>query len=273
MFKKLFKFGGESDFGRTGNIIISLLGLLFVVCFWQFIYANQIISSKILPGPFQVLCSFFSLFSEYNLVSNIWFTVKLNLICYFYSLLISFPIAFCIALIPFLNVFIGRYINALRFTPMTAVTSLFIVIFGLTFSMKVWFLTIAISIFIIPEIVNKINDLQNPENVKDNVYIQTLKTFGANNWQMFRYVYWPYVTSNVASSLIGLLGISYSYVVVAELIYKDGNITGIGSMINTMIRQAKLPEAFALLFIVIVIGYFQDIIFTKISYKLFPYKH
>lgn len=172
-----------------------------------------------------------------------------------------------------MNLFIGKYINALRFTPMTAVTALFISIFGLAFSMKVWFLTIAISIFITPEIVNRINDLQNPNNVKDNVYLQTIQTLGATNWQKFKYVYFPYVTSNVANSLIGLLGISYSYVVVAELIYKDGNITGIGSMINTMIRQAKMPEAFALLFLIIAIGYLQDFIFNKLAKILFPYKY
>lgn len=273
MLKKLFKFGGNSDFGKVNNAIISIVGLLVVLIGWQFISANEIIPTKVLPEPLKVIGSFDSLYCDNYLFSNIWFTVKLNLLCYLYAILISFPIGFLIALCPFLNLFIGKYINALRFTPMTAVTALFISIFGLAFSMKVWFLTIAISIFIIPEIVNRINDLQNPNNVKDNVYLQTIQTLGATNWQKFKYVYFPYVTSNVANSLIGLLGISYSYVVVAELIYKDGNITGIGSMINTMIRQAKMPEAFALLFLIIAIGYLQDFIFNKLAKILFPYKY
>ena len=156
---------------------------------------------------------------------------------------------------------------------MTAITAIFISIFGLTFNMKVWFLTVAIMIYIIPAVVNKINDLQNPKNDKDNVYLQTIQTMGASTWQKFRYVYWPYVTSGVVDTCIDLLAISYTHVVVAEMIYKDGTITGIGAMINTMIRQSRMPEAFALLFLIIAIGFLQDFIFKKLSKKLFPYKN
>lgn len=273
MIKKLFKFGGESDFGKLGNAIIALLGLCVTIFLWWVISVFEIIPSKILPNPFDVIKSVKTLFTEYYLISNTWFTVKLNLLSYFWAILLSFPIGFAIGLIPFLNVFIGKYVNVLRFSPLNAVTALFIACFGLMFSMKVYFLTVAIMIYIIPEIVNVINNLQNPSNVKDNVYLQTINTLGATNWQKFKYVYWPYVTSNVANTIISLFGISYSYVVVAELIYKDGNITGLGAMINTMIRQAKMPEAFAALFIIMIIGYIQDIILSKVVKKMFPYKY
>lgn len=273
ILKRLFQFGGESDFGKTGNTIIAVAGLCVTFCLWWLISIFEIIPTKILPNPIDVIKSLGPLFSDYYLFSNTWFTVKLNLLSYFWAILLSFPIGFAIGLIPFLNVFIGKYINVLRFSPLNAVTALFIAVFGLVFSMKVYFLTVAIMIYIIPEIVNVINNLQNPSNVKDHIYLQTIDTLGATSWQKFRYVYWPYVTSNVANSIINLFGISYSYVVVAELIYKDGNVTGLGSMINTMIRQSKMPEAFAALFIIMIIGYVQDLILSKAMKKLFPYKY
>lgn len=273
MFKKLFKFGGNSDFGKKGNLIIALSGLFLTIMLWYLISYFEIVPTKILPSPFKVIGSIGGLFTDYHLLSNIWFTIRLNLMSYFWAILLSFPIGFAIGLIPFLNTFIGKYINALRFSPLNALTALFIAIFGLTFSMKVYFLTVAIMIYIIPEIVNVINNLQNPKNVKDNVYLQTIETLNATNWQKFKYVYWPYVTSNVSKTIIGLFGISYSYVVVAELIYKDGMVTGLGSMINTMIRQSKMPEAFAALFIIIIIGYVQDVLLEKACKKLFPYKY
>ena len=272
-FKTLFKFGGDSNFGKIGNAIIGIAGLILTIFLWWVIAYFEIIPPKILPSPFKVIGSIGSLFNDYHLLSNIWFTIKLNLMSYFWAILLSFPIGFAIGLIPFLNVFIGKYINALRFSPLNALTALFIAIFGLAFSMKVYFLTVAIMIYIIPEIVNVINNIQNPKNVKDNVHLQTIETLGASNWQKFKYVYWPYVTCNVSKSIISLFGISYSYVVVAELIYKDGTITGLGSMINTMIRQSKMPEAYAALFIIMIIGYFQDIILEKLCKKIFPYKY
>lgn len=273
MFKKLFKFGGESDFGKTNNLIITFVGFAIILVVWHVISMFEIIPTKILPDPFKVIGSFPTLITEYHLAENTWFTLKMNLLCYLYAILLSFPIGFAIALFPITNLLLGKYIVSMRFTPMPAITALFIAIFGLTFNMKVWFLTVAIMIYIIPAVVNKVNDLQNPTNASDNVYLQTAQTLGATNWQKFRYVYLPYVTSGVVDTCIDLLAISYTYIVVCELIYKDGVITGIGAMINTMMRQAKMPEAWALLFLIIIIGFVQDLVFKKISKWLFPYKH
>lgn len=273
MFKKLFKFGGESDFGLSQNIIVSVIGFTIIILGWHLISTFELIPTKILPDPFKVIASFGTLYTNFNLLPNTWFTVKLNLLCYVYAILLSFPIGFVIALYPVTNMLIGRYITAVRFIPMTALTGLAIAIWGLAFNMKVWFLTISIMIYIIPAVVNKVNDLQNVKNVNDNVYLQTIQTLGATNWQKFWHVYLPYVVSGVYDTLRDLLAISYTYVVVAELIYKDGVIFGIGALINTMVRQARMPEAFALLFLIVAIGFLQDLILKKLGKVFFPYKY
>ena len=79
------------------------------------------------------------------------------------------------------------------------------------------------------------------------MYLQTIRTLGGSNWQKFKYVYFPYVTRNISNEIINLTGISWSYVVICELLYKDGSISGIGAMINNMMRQSYVPEAYALL--------------------------
>ena len=272
MLKKLFKFGGDSDFGKKNNLIIGVAGLVLTLILWYLISIFGIIPPKILPNPIKVIGSIGGLFSEYHLISNIWFTLKMNWEAYFFALLISFPVGFLIGTIPFMNIFIGRYIAALRFIPCPVLTPIFISAVGLTFGCKVSFLTFAITIFMIPEIVNTINNLQNPNNVKDNVYLQTIDTLGANNWQKFRYVYWPYVTSNVYTTLVSLMGISFSYVTISELIYKDGDVNGMGALINTMIRQSYMAEAYMLIFLIVLIGFLQDKVLMLVGKKLFPYK-
>ena len=224
LIKRLFKFGGTSDFGTLTNVIISIIGAVIIIMGWHFISAYDIVSSNILPDPFKVIGSIPTLITENHLFANIWYTVKLNLSCYVYAILLSFPIGFFILF--------GKYINSVRFIPLPSITGIFLAIFGLTFGMKVWFLTVAIMIYIIPSVVNKVNDLQNPANEKDNVYLQTAQTMGMSAWQKFRYVYFPYVTGGVVDSCIDLLAISYSYVVIAEMIYKDGTISGMGALIN-----------------------------------------
>lgn len=272
MFKKLFKFGGNSDFGKVGNMLITVIGLTLIIVLWHFIAKNEIIPTKILPDPFKVIGSIGTLITENDLFANLWYTVKLNLSSYFYAILIAFPVAFILGLFPVFDVLFGRYASALRFIPCPSLIGIFVAIFGLTFSTKAAFLTFAIVIFMIPEIVNTIHNLQNPKNDKDNVYLQTAHTLGMNAWQKLRYVYIPYVTSSVYNSLVGLTGISYSYVVISELIYKDGTINGIGALINTMTRQSNMAEAYALILIVIGVGCLQDLMFRKLGKVLFKFK-
>lgn len=273
MLKRLFKFGGNSDFGKIGNTIIGIAGLILTITLWYLICLFEIIPPKILPSPISVISCLDNLIVDNYLFQNIWFTLKMNWEAYFFAIILSFIIAFVIATIPFMNVFIGRYISALRFIPMPVLTPLAIAILSLTFQMKVWFLVVAIMIFMIPEIVNVINNLQNPNNVKDNVYLQTIETLGANNWQKFKYVYWPYVTSHVYSTLVSLMGISFSYVTISELIYKDGTVNGIGALIHTMIRQSYMAEAYMLIFLIVLIGFLQDKILIIVGKKFFPYKY
>lgn len=273
LIKRLFKFGGDSDFGTATNVIISIIGAVLIIMGWHCISAYNVVSSNILPDPFNVIGSIPKLISENHLFANIWYTIKLNLSCYVYAILFSFPIGFLIALYPINNILFGKYINSVRFIPLPSITGIFLAIFGLTFGMKVWFLTVAIMIYIIPSVVNKVNDLQNPANEKDNVYLQTAQTMGMSAWQKFRYVYFPYVTGGVVDSCIDLLAISYSYVVIAEMIYKDGTVSGMGALINTMVRQSQMSSAYALLFLIIIIGCVQDFLFKKGARLLFPYKY
>ena len=272
MLKKLFKFGGSSDFGKLSNSVITIIGFTLIIILWHFIAKNEIIPPKILPDPFKVIGSFGKLITENDLFANLWYTVKLNLSSYFYAVLLAFPIAFVLGVFPAFDILFGKYASALRFIPCPSLIGIFVAIFGLTFTTKAAFLTFAIVIFMIPEIVNTIHDLQNPKNDKDNVYLQTAHTLGMTAWQKMRYVYIPYVTSSVYNSLVGLTGISYSYVVISELIYKDGSINGIGALINTMTRQSNMAEAYALILIVIAVGCLQDFIFRKLGKVLFKFK-
>lgn len=273
MIKKLFKMGGDCDFKRIHLVGITLSGLAVIFGIWYCITYFQIIPSKILPNPVDMIASYGDLVTEYNLIGNAWYSIKLNFMSYFYAILIAIPFGFFIALYPINNILIGKYINSVRYLPIPAMSGLFIAIFGLTFGMKVSFLTFALLIYILPAVANKVNDLQNPNNDKDYVYLQTIKTLGASNWQKFRYVYFPYVTRSISGEIINLTGISWSYVVICELLYKDGSISGIGAMINNMMRQSYIPEAYAILFVVILIGFGQDILLKWLDKMLFPSKY
>ena len=57
------------------------------------------------------------------------------------------------------------------------------------------------------------------------------------------------------------------------IFYKDGSVSGIGALIQTMTRMSHMPEVYALLLLVIVIGIFQDVCLKFIDKILFPSKY
>lgn len=270
---RLFQFGGDTNIGKVPTIITTLIGVVMIILAWHCVTYFGLVPTKILPNPFDVIASFKPLVTDYNMLGNAWYSIKLNLIAYVYAILIALPLGFIIALYPINNILIGKYVNSVRYLPIPAMSGIFIAIFGLTFGMKSAFLAFSLLIYILPEVANRVNALQNPSNDKDYVFLQTMKTLGGTNWQTFKYVYFPYVTRSVSESIITLTGISWSYICIAEMLYKDGSCSGIGAMINTMMRQSAMPEAYALLFTVVLIGFTQDWLLKALDKILFPSKY
>ncbi|MCD8043553.1 MAG: ABC transporter permease subunit [Tannerellaceae bacterium] len=267
--KELFKMGGSID--KKTSTIISLIGLVVLLAIWYFLtLTGEIIPNKILPNPVKVLLSYGELYTDYDLLPNTWYSIKLNIYGYITAILLALPIGFIIGMFPIARSLFSQYIDAFRFLPLTAITGIFIAWFGIGFDMKVYFLSFGILIYLLPVIVQRINELQNPSNNKDYVYLQTITTLGATNWQKFRHVYFPYVTEKISEDIRVLTAISWTYIIVAELLNKEG---GIGSMIYTLGRQSRTPEVFALLFLIILIGFTQDRLFKSLDQLLFPSKY
>lgn len=269
MKNELFKMGGTIT--KRQESTVGLIGLIVLLGLWYLItLTGTIIPAKILPNPVDVLLSYITLFKEYNLLNNIWYSVSLNLTGYFYALIIAIPLGFIIGLFPIMRALFNRYFDALRFLPLPAASGIFIAILGLGYMMKADFLAFGIIIYILPVVVQRITELQNPANDKDNVYLQTIQTLGASNWQKFRYVYFPYVTQKISDDIRVLTAISWTYIVIAEQLNKEG---GIGAMISTLSRQSQTACVFALLVLIIGIGVGQDAIFKKADVLLFPSKY
>lgn len=265
----LFKMGGTIT--RRQSMATGIIGAIVLLLLWYLVtMSGQIIRPQILPNPVNVLKAYPDLVSNSALFTNTWYTIKLNLMGYFYALIIAIPLGLFVGLFPVTKALFSRYFDALRYLPIPAVSGIFIAAIGIGFDMKASFLAFGIIIYILPVVVQRISELQNPANDKDYVYLQTISTLGATNWQKFRYVYFPYVMQRVSTDVINLTAISYTYIVIAETLNKEG---GIGALINIMSRQSRTAEVYALLFLIIAIGILQDVLLRKLDVVLFPSKY
>lgn len=265
--KELLKFGGTISAKKS--LITGLVGGLVLLLLWYIVTKAEIISPKILPNPVDVLLSIPTLISENNLFGNIGYTVGLNLAGYIIALVIAIPMGFIIGIYPLPRAMFQRPFEAIRFLPLPAVSGIMVAIFGIGFEMKASFLALGILIYILPVVTQRVLELQDVNNPKDNVYLQTAKTIGMSKMQTFRHIYIPFVMSRVYSDIRSLVAISYTYVTIAETINKEG---GIGALISTMTRQSQISSVYALLVIIILIGILQDYIFKFFEPIIFKYK-
>ncbi len=217
----------------------------------------------LLPSPLKVIKAFPDLNKKDDVIGNTFFSIKLNFLGYLLAILISIPIGFLLGLIPLFRGLFSQIVDSFRFIPLTAVTGIFIMWLGLGSEMKVSFLAFGIIVYLIPVVVQRIDEVQ-------KVYLNTVFTLGATNWQTIRTVYIPYVFSKIIDDIRVLTAISWTYITIAEMLNKGG---GIGELIWTAKRQSRIDKAFAILIIIVVIGILQDRLFVMIDRMLFPFKH
>ena len=67
-----------------------------------------------------------------------------------------------------------------------------------------------------------------------------------------------------------ITAISWTYIIIAELLNRQG---GIGSLAYIKARQGQMEKVFAILIVIILIGFLQDKLFGYFDKKLFPHKY
>ncbi|MEM1124121.1 MAG: ABC transporter permease subunit [Bacteroidota bacterium] len=229
-------------------------------------FANATEFEKIypsIPPPHHVVQSFPSLIQKDGLFANTLQSIWLNVRGYFWAIIISLLFGFIIGLIPMFRGLFAGQVDALRFLPLTALVGLFTAWFGIDDGMKIAFLAFGIIIFLLPVVVQRIDE------VKD-VYLKTVFTLGATDWQTIKTVYFPSVMSRLMDDIRVITAISWTYIIIAELLNRQG---GIGSLIYIKARQGQMEKVFAMLIVIVLIGFLQDKLFAFFDRKLFPHKY
>lgn len=260
----LFDLRGEVK-GKSTYVLLGL-GLGFLLLVWVILTSGTqpMVPSGILPHPLKVVNAFSDLWYDNDLLRNVTTSYALNLGGYVKALLWSIPLGFLIGLYPLFRGSFQHIVNALRYLPLTAVTSLFIVWFGIYTEMKMNFLAFGIFLYLLPTIIQRIDEVE-------DVYLTTVYTLGASKWQTFTSVYFPAVMSKLSDDIRVLTAISWTYIIVIENIGSEG---GIGFLLHgPSARQGRVDKMFALLILIMLIGVVQDRVFKYLDRKLFPHKY
>ncbi len=248
----------------TTSRIIVVFGILVLGSIWEAVVRFHWIAEGLLPSPLAVLASFPELHEKDALVRNTAYSFKLNVIGYLLAVAVSVPLGFVIGLFPFFREMFRTPLEALRFLPMTALTGVFISWFGIYDNMKIQFLAASIVVYLLPVVVQRIQEVS-------EVYVQTVRTLSASRWPIISKVFIPAVFSKVFDDIRVLVAISWTYIIVAEGV--NSSAGGVGSMCYIAARQSRIDKVFAILLVIILVGYVQDKIFMYLDRLFFPYKY
>lgn len=245
-------------------LAIELGGLSCIVAIWSLVCYSGFIGPALLPAPWSVITSFSEIWVQDHLPGNLLYSVYINSLGYLEAVLFCVVVGFIIGLFPIFREMFRRPLDAVRFLPLTAITGLFIAWFGIENQMKIQFLAFGISVYLLPVVVQRIQEV-------DNVYCDTVYTLGASKWQTIWHVFVPAVFSKISDDIRVLVAISWTYIIVAEMINKgDG---GIGAMAYTAARQSRVDKVFAILVVIITVGVIQDRLAAMLDRWFFPYKY
>lgn len=260
----MFKLAGELN--KKQKSLLTAVGILIFLGVWSMLTlgAKPILPRAIFPDPVRVFNAFGEIYQKNDLVRNLAKSIGLNFGGYIKAILYAIPLGFLIGLVPFFRGAFQKLIDAIRFLPLTALTGLFIIWFGIYAEQKINFLAFGIFIYLLPIVIQRIDEV-------DDVYVKTVHTLGAGYWGTIFTVYLPSVISKLSDDIRILTAISWTYIIVAETSADQG---GIGSLIyKAGQRQGRVDITIACLIIIMLIGLFQDRTFAYLDRKLFPFKY
>ena len=260
-FKTLFKIG--ENLNPKQELFTGIAGIAFIVFIWYFITSlTEWIGPATIPSPQSVFLSFGELFKNDNLVLNTGYSLFLNFRGYIEAISFSIPVGFAIALIPLLNGMFSKPLDALRYVPLTGLIGVFIAWYGIGIPMKAHFLAFGIIVYLLPMVVQRVKETE-------KVYLDTAWTLGSNNWQLIRKIYMPSALSKIFVDIRVITAISWTYIIVAEMVNNEG---GVGAMIYSAAKQSRLDKIFAIIVLIILIGFVQDKLFQILEKVFFKFK-
>jgi len=243
--------------------LMQITGWLILFALWWLVTNFGLINNHVMPTPQKTWNAFLDMKANDNLVSNIIFSVRINVTGYLKCIIAALVVGFAIGLSPRVRKMFSQQVNALRFVPITALMGIFIAISGLTITTKINFLAFGIWVYLVPVVVQRIDEV-------NTTHLQMMKTLGAGFWQTVRFVTWRSVIARLSDDIRILVGISWTYIIVAELAGIQG---GLGSLIFLGERQSNVGKVYAVIFIIVAIGIIQDALFRLLDRFLFKFKY
>lgn len=246
-------------FGGLRNLMVSVVILFFLLCFWEIAVTIFNIKSYILPPPSSI---FISLFKNIGIILKHLQTTGTEAgLALFLSILIGKLSAYTLILLPRIEKPLRPIITGFQSFPKEAIAPLLVIWFGFGITSKI---VLATSIAFFPIFLSCIQGLKSvPRDV-----IYTMRSLGLSDADILLKVRRPYSRPYFYSGLRVSATLAIIGAVIGEFI---GSSSGIGYLIQSANSQFSVDLVFASLFILAIAGIIIEFIITIIEAISIPW--
>jgi NitT/TauT family transport system permease protein len=238
-------------FVSWGVVILAWIGLTH----WE------ILPPFSLPKPMGVIRAFGKLWTEYDLLGNVfesWWRIAQ---AFLWCALVAIPLGILMASFRWLFELVNPVAAPMRAMPLTAFLPAFIALFGMDETMKVAFLWFGMFFYLLAVVVEEANRV-------DNALLETAYTLGAKRrhalWLVFRASF-----PAIFSSFRILYDIGWTYVILAEMVNAR---KGVGYMVEAARKVLDFERVYAGIIAIGIAAFLFRFLLTFLERRLFPWR-
>ena len=243
---------------------VLVLGTAIWVIFfglWQLILAMGWSPELLLPAPWSVLISLGDLFLNQGFLSDVLVSIYRIVVSFLLACAIAIPIGVLMGCFRVVDAFFNPFVAAWRYLPAPSFIPLLLMWFGAGEGSKLALLFIGVVFFLATLVMDHTRAVRTE-------LIETSMTLGANRVQILLTVVVPAVLPNILISMRQMLAVSWTYLVIAEIVAAT---TGIGAVMMRGQRFLHVDEIMAGILVIGLLGLLFDFLFRLAHRSLFPY--
>jgi NitT/TauT family transport system permease protein len=254
-------FAIRKEVSRPTRLMLGVLSWGLLVAVWFLLTHWDILPPFSLPRPAGVLQAGARLWTDYDLLGNVfqsWWRIAQ---AFLWCAAIAIPLGLLMGSFRWLYELVNPVAAPMRAMPITAFLPAFIALFGMEEAMKVAFLWFGMFFYLLAVVVEEVNRV-------DNSLLETAYTLGAQRrhalWLMFRASF-----PAVFGSFRILYDIGWTYVILAEMVNAR---KGVGYMVEAARKVLDFERVYAGIIAIGLAAFLFRWLLTVLERRLFPWR-
>lgn len=242
---------------------LALGGAVWVIFFalWELAGFLGWVNKMFMPPPQKVISALYRMVVENAFLVDVGISVLRIVGSFLLACLVAVPIGVLMGCFRVVDAAVNPFIGAWRYLPAPSFIPLFLMWFGAGEGSKLALLFTGVVFFLATLITDHTKAVRTE-------LIETAMTLGADRLQILLTVVIPAVLPNILVSMRQMLAVSWTYLVIAEIVAAT---TGIGAVMMRGQRFMHVDQIMAGIVVIGVLGLVFDFLFRALHGWLFPY--